>query len=282
MTQEPCTMKTVNYEKIADEYDKRFEMAYGHDGVESILLGLVRAQNLQKVLEVGCGTGHWLDILHSHAQVLGIDLSLAMLQKAISSLPDLLVIRGEAIHLPFSDQTFDMVFCVNALHHFSNPSAFISEAYRLLEPNGVLGVIGMNPHTRRDRWFIYDYFPGTYEVDLQRYPSPKTVADWMESAGFEQITEQVAERLRNDKHGYDVLPLSKEFTSQLSLLSMEDYEKGIARIEEDLYKAQEAGKDIVFPVDVSLFMVKTHAVKQKTLPKIIVRGNSQSDHTSFS
>jgi hypothetical protein len=101
-------------------------------------------------------------------------------------------------------------------------------------------------------------------VDLQRYPSPKTVADWMTSAGFEQITEQVAERLRIDKHGHDVLPLSKEFTSQLSLLSMADYEKGIARIEEDLYKAQEAGKDIVFPVDVSLFMVKSHAVKQKT------------------
>jgi ubiquinone/menaquinone biosynthesis C-methylase UbiE len=60
-------MKTVNYEKVADEYDKRFEMAYGHHGVESILLDLVRAQNLQKVLEVGCGTGHWLDILHSHA-----------------------------------------------------------------------------------------------------------------------------------------------------------------------------------------------------------------------
>ena len=257
-------MKTVNYEKVADEYDKRYETAHEHHGIESMLLDLVHSQNLQKVLEVGCGTGHWLNILHSHAQVLGIDLSLAMLKKAISSHPDLLVICGEVVHLPFSDQTFDTVFCVNALHHFTNPSAFVTEAYRLLVPNGVLAVIGMNPHTGKDRWFIYDYFPGTYEVDLQRYPSPKTVAGWMTSAGFEQITEQVAERLRSDRHGYDVLPLSKEFTSQLSLLSMADYKKGIARIEEDLFKAQEAGKDIVFPVEVSLFMVKSYAVKPKS------------------
>ena len=254
-------MKTVNYDEVAEGYNKRYEIAYRHDGIASTLLDLIRTTNGQKVLEVGCGTGHWLDVLRGCGCVVGIDLSLAMLQKAASSFQELSLIRGEAAYLPFADQTFDMVFCVNALHHFADKSAFIAEAFRLLTPNGVLAVIGMNPHAGKDRWFIYDYFPGTQQVDLQRYPTPKSIAGWMTSAGFKQITEQVAERLRDDKRPHDVLPLSKEFTSQLSLLTMADYERGIARIKAALCEAKRAGRDIVFPVDVSLVMVKGCAAK---------------------
>jgi SAM-dependent methyltransferase len=144
---------------------------------------------------------------------------------------------------------------VNALHHFKNPSAFVEEAHRLLIPDGILVVIGMNPYTGKDRWFIYDYFPGAHKKDLQRYPLPGTIVAWMTSAGFEQIAHQVAERLRDDKCATDILPLSKDFTSQLSLLTSEDYQTGIARIEAALREARETGKNIVFPVDISLSMV---------------------------
>ncbi len=256
-------MKTVNYDKVADRFDKRYETAYRHQGVASTLRDLIGAVNAQRVLEVGCGTGHWLDVLRNDTRVVGMDLSHAMLQKAASSHPELALVRGEAGSLPFAEQTFGAVFCVNALHHFTDPSAFIAEAFRLLTTNGVLAVIGMNPHTGKDRWFIYDYFPGTYELDLQRYPSPGTIITWMRGAGFEQTTEQVAERLQDDKSAHDVLPLSKEFTSQLSLLSAAEYDKGIAKIETAMCEARDAGNDIVFPVDVSLCMVKGYAVKQE-------------------
>ncbi len=254
-------MKTVNYDNIADGYDKRYETAYGHHGVASTLLDMIRAANAKRVLEVGCGTGHWLAVVRDCVHVVGIDVSLATLQKAASVRRELLLIRGEAENLPFPDQAFDVVFCVNAIHHFTNPSTFIAEAHRLLRSNGILAVIGMNPHTGKDRWFIYDYFPGTREVDLQRYPSPRAIIGWMTSIGFEQTSEQVAEHLQNDRRANDVFPLFKDFTSQLSLLTMADYGKGIARIKAAVSEAKETGKDIVFPVDISLSMVKGSAVK---------------------
>ncbi len=249
------TVKTVNYDLVADGYNKRYETAYKRSGIASKLLDLVHKVQARRVLEVGCGTGHWLSTLRGYAQIVGMDLSFGMLQKAADSNRESSLVRGGANNLPFGDRTFDMVFCVNAFHHFGDPPAFVAEAHRLLTRGGVLAVIGMNPHTAKDRWFIYDYFPGTREMDLQRYPSPRAISDWMMSTGFEHITHQVAERLRDDKHANDILPLPKDFTSQLSLLASKDYEKGIARMEAALRKARGTGDEIVFPVDISLSMV---------------------------
>jgi ubiquinone/menaquinone biosynthesis C-methylase UbiE len=216
---------------VADVYNKRYETAYKQNGIASKLLDLVRTAKVRRVLEVGCGTGHWLSVLRGYALAVGMDLSYGMLQKAANANRESLLVQGEANRLSFADQTFNMVFCVNAVHHFGNPSAFVAEAHRVLMPDGVLVVIGMNPHARKDRWFIYNYFPGTREADLKRYPSPETIADWMISAGLEEVTHQVGERIQDERGIDDVLPLAKDFTSQLSLLTSEDYEKGIARIE---------------------------------------------------
>lgn len=264
-------MKTVNYDKVADVYNKRYETAYKQNGIETKLVDLIRETKAIRVLEVGCGTGHWMEVLQEYAHVVGIDLSHSMLQKAARSNGKRLLVRGEAEHLPFADRTFEIVFCVNAIHHFGNPSAFIEEAQRVLMLDGVLAVIGMNPHTGNDQWFIYEYFPGTYEADLQSYPSPEIIADWMSSAGFEKISQKEAERLYDNKHADDVLPLPKDFTSQLSLLATEDYEKGIERIEAALRKAKKTGQEIVFPVDISLSMVTGWAMKQRTKKGVIRR-----------
>jgi hypothetical protein len=113
----------------------------------------------------------------------------------------------------------------------------------------------MDPQAERDRWFIYDYFPGTYEADLKRYPSAGMIMNWMISAGFENISRQIGERIKADREGKSVLPLSQNFTSQLTLLSLEEYQKGIRRIESDLLEAEKTGEKLVFPVDISLSMI---------------------------
>jgi SAM-dependent methyltransferase len=256
MTSEPNKkMNTINYDAISDGYDRRYETAYRPDGIASKLLDLVRSVRAHSVLEVGCGTGHWLGVLQDHAFVVGMDLSSGMLQKAAELKGKLSLVQGDTSRLPFSRQSFDVVFCVNALHHFRDPSTFVMEAHRLLRQKGALAVIGMDPHTEQDRWFIYDYFPGTRETDLQRYPSPGTIADWMITAGFESATWQVGERILDTRMGREVFPLPKNFTSQLTLLTPQAYRDGIARIEAALQEAETAGETPVFHVDISLAMV---------------------------
>src|SRR5688572_11407929 len=108
----------VNYDQIAQTYDRRYERNDYAD-VERALQEFVGNQPELCVLEVGCGTGHWLQALQmSGSYVTGLDFSAKMLARAQKRLPEIDLIRGRANYLPWSTASFDRVFCINAIHHF--------------------------------------------------------------------------------------------------------------------------------------------------------------------
>ena len=248
----------VDYDQVAATYDQRYARG-APAGIGEALSGIAAEIHAERVLEVGCGTGQWLALLAGGGRRLyGVDLSNAMLERAHARVPALALIRGHADQLAFARASFDLVFCVHALHHFDAPREFVSAAHRLLRPGGAIAVIGMNPHAGRDRWYIYDYFPGTYETDLRRYPSPGAIIDWMIAAGFGITGWRVAARIIDTRAGRAVWNdpiLQKNGTSQLTLLSDEAYTAGLARIEAALMRAGAAGESVIFPVDISLALV---------------------------
>jgi SAM-dependent methyltransferase len=250
--------REVDYDQIAPTYDQRYT-AHAYDGVGAALLSLVEKVGGGRILEVGCGTGHWLTTLRPVARsVYGLDLSLGMLQRGQQQQRDCPLICGRASHLPFAGAAFDLVFCVNAFHHFAHPHSFIAEARRLLRAAGALAIIGMDPHSGRDRWCVYDYFPETREIDLARFPSGGTIVDWMVAAGFDGVEWRVAERIIQPHVGRSVLEspiLQKHGTSQLALLTDEAYAAGMDRLKAAVRKAEASGESLVFPVDVSLTIV---------------------------
>ena len=99
-----------------------------------------------------------------------LDVSHQMLARARTQASQAELVQGRAEHLPWGNALFDRVFCINAFHHFRDKLAFLAEARRVLRPNGRVLVVGLDPHSESDRWFIYDYFTGTREIDKCRYP----------------------------------------------------------------------------------------------------------------
>ncbi|MEK6970147.1 MAG: methyltransferase domain-containing protein [archaeon] len=91
------------------------------------------------LLDVGCGTGFFTHYWKEKTpHVVGMDFSHEMLAK--NNVPDL--VRGSAEALPFDDQSFDVVFCSNLLHHVESPVDVVKEMARvtrryvvLSEPN---------------------------------------------------------------------------------------------------------------------------------------------------
>jgi SAM-dependent methyltransferase len=251
-------MAPVDYDRLAPTYDRRFA-----DGdqprIAAALHALAHEQNAERILEVGCGTGHWLAGLASAArQVHGLDLSAGMLAQARRRHGAFFLARGRAGRLPYAPATFDLVYCVNALHHFEDPAAFVLEARRLLRPGGALAVIGTDPHSRQDAWYVYDYFPGTLQTDLARFPSSGAVLDWMAGAGFRRATWRPVDRIHDLKMGRAVLDdpfLQKQSCSQLALLSDQDYAAGLRRIEAALAHAEASGETAVFHSDLTLAML---------------------------
>jgi ubiquinone/menaquinone biosynthesis C-methylase UbiE len=250
-------MYKVNYDAVAPTYDGRYA-AGNMGGVAQVLTALIERQKAGHILEVGCGTGHWLTLLKSRVQqAVGLDLSVGMLKQAQKG--DLrLLACGQAAQLPFPAQFFDVVFAVNAVHHFPDQQLFIAEAHRLLKPGGTLAVIGMDPHCPQTRSYVYEYFAGTYEDDLQRFPSAGRLVDWMTTAGYKRIEWQVAEHIHDWLAGRDILQshfIGKDGTSQLALLTDEAYRLGMDRIRAAIAEAERNKAEIVFRVDIDMAMI---------------------------
>jgi ubiquinone/menaquinone biosynthesis C-methylase UbiE len=256
---EMMACKRVDYDRIASSYNQRFVVGDEMSATASALHRLVDRLDARRILEVGCGTGHWLAGLRSVGSHLhGLDLSAGMLAQARERRVLLHLVQGRARRLPYADASFDLVYCVNAIHHFEEPRAFVSEARRLTQPGGALAIVGMDPRVCHANWYIYDYFDGMLETDLARFPSWATVRGWMAAAGFRQIEQQLLDRIVAPKIGRAVLLdpfLQKDSCSQLALLSDQAYAAGLRRIEAALAQAEAMGKTLTFPVEILVSML---------------------------
>lgn len=252
------SVRHVDYDRIAPVYDRRFA-SDAQGGIAVALDRLARQLGARRVLEVGCGTARWLaDMAPTVSELHGLDLSAGMLRQARRRGRRLHLVQGRAASLPYASASFDLVCCVNAIHHFTHQQAFIREACRLLRPGGALAVVGMNPHGRRPSWYVYHYFVGTYETDLARFPSWGTVLDWMLEAGCQSVTYRLVAHIRDDKVGRAVLKdpfLRKKAVSQLTLLSDADYAAGLQRIRAALEQAEARGETLVFCTDLQIGML---------------------------
>jgi ubiquinone/menaquinone biosynthesis C-methylase UbiE len=246
----------VDYDQIAATYDKRYDRNQ-YAEVENTLLQFVAGQERLQILEAGCGTGHWLKLLHNRGHhAVGLDLSAQMLRQARSLLPDAALIRGRAEHLPFPAETFDCVFCINAIHHFVDKPVFLKEARHILRPGGKMLNVGLNPHTGIDQWYIYDYFPNSIEIDRQRYPPSSSLEEWMREAGFEACTTHEVEHWIIRLPAREILKqgrLDRTATSQLSVLTDKQYRRGLQRIYAEIEGIEEKGKSLFLTTDLRLY-----------------------------
>lgn len=104
---------------------------------------LFAARRFRRILEAGCGTGHFAHVLEEryHQPILGLDLAREGLQFARGFGLTRLV-QGNLAALPFADSSFDFVLSMDVVVHFpkgADRTAF-AEMARVLEPGGVLAV----------------------------------------------------------------------------------------------------------------------------------------------
>jgi ubiquinone/menaquinone biosynthesis C-methylase UbiE len=225
-------MVRINYEPIAAIYDQRYE-TNEFSGLSASLNSFIGASHVV-VGEVGCGTAHWLKEIESRCTLaVGLDLSQAMLTKARDHPAGAVLVQGRAEMLPFSQESFDRLYCINALHHFDWPNVFVKEAKRALRHGGGLLTVGLDPHTGLDQWWIYDYFPSALIEDRKRYLPAQNIRDLLDRAGFVRISTYVAQRIRAAVPFEDAWSkglLDRRSTSQLQVIDDQEWKNGYARL----------------------------------------------------
>jgi len=149
-----------------------------------------------KVLEIGVGIcADYLQWLKSGANATGVDLSAISVERArrrcelAGFQPDLRV--ADAERLPFSDNTFDVVYSYGVMHHSPDTAQCLHEAWRVLKPGGEARImVYHHPSiTGLMLWLRY----GVFRKSLRN-----TVYQYLESPGTKTYTKDDAQDLMKD------------------------------------------------------------------------------------
>jgi ubiquinone/menaquinone biosynthesis C-methylase UbiE len=137
-------------EREARRLDLQSELL--REGTER-LLGAIGLRAGMTCLDVGCGTGHAMELIAAHVgpsgQVVGLDLDAAPSRARIERLRaaggSLEVIEGDLLAAAtLGDRTFDLTFSRYVMHHLSDPAAAIARMWERTRPGGVLAVLDID------------------------------------------------------------------------------------------------------------------------------------------
>jgi SAM-dependent methyltransferase len=140
--------------KQKNEFDKIFQAASMADSLaaniefESLLefMGDLRDK---RVLDLGCGVGRRGMQLARHAgEVIGYDISEVAVERANATATSQGIVNFRAEINNFSDvaeESFDVVLCVNMLHHTQDPRAVLASINKALRKGGQLVILENNP-----------------------------------------------------------------------------------------------------------------------------------------
>jgi demethylmenaquinone methyltransferase/2-methoxy-6-polyprenyl-1,4-benzoquinol methylase len=158
-----------------------------------------------RVLDACCGTGD-LAIAARKAgagEVVGIDFSERMLERARRKGPELEWRQADVLRLPFEDASFDVATVGFGVRNVEDLEAAVRELRRVLRPGGRLGILEittprgpLKPFYKL--WFdrvvpllgrvlpggaAYTYLPAS----VRRFPGPEALAELLGSCGFRNV-----------------------------------------------------------------------------------------------
>lgn len=164
------------------------------------------------ILDICCGTGDQTAALLARRPpnaepVMGLDFSAAMLQHAEAKYAGANVrwIEGDAMSLPFADNSLDLVTSAFGFRNLTNYAAGLAEIRRVLRPGAALGILECNQPDglmgalynlyfqqalpRIGGWVsgersAYEYLPAS----VQRFPRPAAMLPLMTEAGFQDCS----------------------------------------------------------------------------------------------
>ncbi len=172
-------MEAIEYKNMYEVEEDHFWFV-GMRGITKVLLDKVMTKKDIDILDAGCGTGGNLIFLQKYGRVSGVDIS----EYAINCCQKRgfqNVKVGSVDKLPFSDHSFDLVtvFDVISDNGVKDPKGVLSEAYRVLKPQGSLLV---RVAAYKWLWSVHDVKVGTGK----RFSSPE-LNNLLTDCGFKPI-----------------------------------------------------------------------------------------------
>lgn len=207
----------------ATEYDAEHDFVFKNG--EALLAQMPKAPG--KVLDIGCGTGELSQALaEAGFDVVGIDQSEAMLDKAIAHFPAVEFKLGDILNFAGKPAQYDALFSNACFHWIRAQDRLANVMHRLLKPNGVLvaefGAAG-NIQTIIDG--VSDQLAklGSEYRSPFYFPTEDEYRDLLQRHGFQEVDIDVFDRPTSLKNGREGLRhfVAQFFASDLEPLTPE-------------------------------------------------------------
>ncbi|MCX2826444.1 class I SAM-dependent methyltransferase [Bacillus pseudomycoides] len=162
----------------------------------------------KNIIDIGCGGGIYTKelALMRASKVIGFDFSKKMLQAATencASVPNISFIHGDAHHMPFANETFDIVVSRAVIHHLQDIPKFLQEASRILKKNGMLilqdrtiedcTIPGSPKHIRG---YFFSIYPKLIQIEEKRRPKATHIQQLIAQNGMYPLPLQTMWEVR--------------------------------------------------------------------------------------
>ncbi len=130
------------YAAVGADYEKG-RPEYASDAVAYLLqrLGVARAANTKRVVDLAAGTGKFTRaLLSAGVRPVAVEPVAHMRDTFAAPTPGVEIVAGTAEAMPFEDGSTDAVVVAQAFHWFDGPKA-LAEIHRVLKPLGALGLV---------------------------------------------------------------------------------------------------------------------------------------------
>ncbi len=203
------------FEKISDDYDK-MNSVISFNQHKKWRTDIMKRMNVQKgarALDVCCGTADWTialsDATGPTGHVTGLDFSENMLEVGhtkVENYPHIDLVHGNAMELPFPDNSFDYVTIGFGLRNVPNYETALKEIHRVLKPGGMIACLETShPEMRGYKQLFSFYFKvimplfgkifaksydeySWLQESADDFPGMKELAQMFSEAGFQEIS----------------------------------------------------------------------------------------------
>jgi len=178
----------------ADDYNVFSEAA--NTSLIDSFMRLARPPAGGKVLDLGCGSGVFTDLLSRRGlDASGLDISPKLLELARKKYSALTFIEGDVEALPFPDASVDGILLSGLVHHLPDVSRCAAEVHRVLKPAGRF--MAFDPNRANPFMFLYrDHSSPFYSpvgvTENERPVIASQVAGVFEAANFRTGTEYLS------------------------------------------------------------------------------------------
>lgn len=203
------------FEKISDDYDKMNSVISfnQHKKWRDDIMQRMKVEKGAIALDVCCGTADWTIALAKAAgpkgQITGLDFSEKMLaagKPKVTAFPTIDLIHGNAMALPFEDNTFDYVTIGFGLRNVPSYETVLKEMHRVVKPGGMVACLDTShpeiPIYKQAFRFYFKFimpilgkvFAKSYEEyswlqeSTDSFPGMKALSQMFVDAGFEKVS----------------------------------------------------------------------------------------------